>query len=175
MTTDSSRISLIALASAALALSACQQRAAETPAAETETAATEDAVPTQEEATAIVDKTEAVWNSGDTALIMALYKEGAVMFDPVVPAPSDDRVTQTKWTDVFTAMKLTGLKVPDRRVQVLDADTIVASGTASFESAAPEGPNSVQFRYSDVYQKQDDGSWMIVHEHLSNVPPPEAG
>jgi ketosteroid isomerase-like protein len=30
-------------------------------------------------------------------------------------------------------------------------------------------------RFTDVYQKQDDGSWKIVHEHLSNVPTAEGG
>lgn len=129
--------------------------------------------PTQDEAQAIVDKAEAVWNSADTARIMALYAIGAVMFDPVEPAPTHDRDVQTKWTDAFTAMKASGLRVPNRRVQVLDADTIVSSGTATIDATVPE-PRPISIRYTDVYQKQVNGSWLIVHEHLSEVPKPPA-
>ena len=56
------------------------------------------------------------------------------------------------------------------RIQVLDAGTIIASGTGTFNSGVPSGPRQITIRYSDVYQKQPDGHWLIVHEHLSNVP-----
>lgn len=124
---------------------------------------------TQDEAKAIVDKAEASWTAGDTAKIMAFYAPGAVMFDAVAPAPTTNRGVQTKWTDAFVAMKPSNLRAPDRRVQVLDADTIIASGTATVDAAAPK-PGSVSIRYTDVYQKQADGTWLIVHEHLSDVP-----
>ena len=125
---------------------------------------------TQADAEVIAENTQATWNSGDTAKIMAQYKPGAVMFDIAAPAPSDDRATQTKWTDSFVAMKPSNFRVPDRRVQVLDADTIVMSGTGTFDTAAPGGPTTVTMRYSDVLEKQADGTWLIVHEHLSEVP-----
>ena len=124
---------------------------------------------TQDEAKAIVDKAEASWTSGDTAKIMAFYAPGAVMFDVVAPAPTTNRGVQTKWTDSFVAMKPSNLRVPDKRVQVLDADTIIASGTGTVDAAAPK-PGPVSIRYTDVYQKQADGNWLIVHEHLSDVP-----
>ena len=124
------------------------------------------AVPTEAEAAAIVDAAEAAWTSADTAKIMASYKEGGVWFDPVAVEPSADRAVQTKWTDGFTAMKLTEKSIAAKNVQVLDADTIVASGIATFKG----GADPVTFRYTDVYQKQSDGKWLIVHEHLSTTP-----
>jgi len=154
------------LAVSLLALGACKQQAAEAPKA----AAT---VPTDAEAAKIVDAAEAAWNSADTGKIMAAYKEGGVWFDPVAVRPSDDRATQTKWTDGFTAMKLSGLKVADKHVQVLDDDTIVASGIANFAKSDQGEP--VTFRYTDVYEKQPDGKWMIVHEHRSMTPREPAG
>jgi hypothetical protein len=153
----------VLLAASLATLAACAQQ----PAAPPEPAA----VPTAEEAAAIVDGAEAAWTSADTGKIMAAYKEGGVWFDPVVVEPSADRATQTNWTDGFTAMKLTEKAIAAKNVQVLDADTIVASGVATFKSGAAGDP--VTFRYSDVYQKQPDGKWLIVHEHLS-APPAEA-
>ena len=152
------------LAASLAALAACTQQPAPAP----PEAAT---VPTDAEAAAIVDGAEAAWTSADTGKIMAAYKEGGVWFDPVAVEPSADRATQTKWTDGFTAMKLTEKSIANKNVQVLDDDTIVASGIAMLKSGAAGEP--VTFRYSNVYQKQPDGKWLIVHEHLS-APPVEA-
>ena len=148
------------LAVSLFALAACNQQPAAPPQAAT--------VPTDVEAAAIVDAAEAAWTSADTAKIMASYKEGGVWFDPVAVEPSADRAVQTKWTDGFTAMKLTEKSVAAKNVQVLDADTIVASGIATFKSGP--GADPVTFRYTDVYEKQADGKWLIVHEHLSATP-----
>ena len=126
------------------------------------------AAPSPAEAAAIVDAAEGQWTSADTATIMAAYKEGGVWFDPVAVEPSADRAVQTKWTDGFSAMKLTEKSIAAKTVQVLDEDTIVASGIATFNRGADSEP--VTFRYSDVYQKQADGKWLIVHEHLSATP-----
>jgi ketosteroid isomerase-like protein len=150
------------LAVSLIALAACKPQA---PAKPPEAAAT---VPTEAEAAKIVDTAEAPWTSVDTAKIMSAYKEGAVMFDIVAASPSTDRATQNKWTDGFTAMKLTEKSIADKHVQVLDADTIVASGIATLKSGAQGEP--ISFRYSDVYERQPDGKWMIVHEHLSTPP-----
>lgn len=151
------------IAASMIALSACQVQ----PAADAPKAAV---APTTEEAAAIVDAAEGQWTSADTAKIMAAYKEGGVWFDPVAVEPSADRAVQTKWTDGFTAMKLTQKSMAAKTVQVLDADTIVASGIATLKSGAEGEP--VTFRYTDVYEKQPDGKWLIVHEHLS-APPAE--
>jgi len=151
------------LAVSLIALAACQQQPAAAPAA--------TAQPTADEAAAIVDAAESQWTSADTSKIMAAYKEGGTWFDPVAAEPSADRATQTKWTDGFTAMKLTEKAIAAKTVQVLDDDTIVASGIATLKSGPTGEP--VTFRYTDVYEKQPDGKWLIVHEHLS-APPVEA-
>ena len=141
-------------------LSACNQQPAAAPDAAT--------APTDAEAAAIVDAAEGGWTSADTGKIMAAYKEGGVWFDPVAVEPTADRATQTKWTDGFAAMKLTEKSIAAKNIQVLDADTIVASGIATFKGG--DGADPVTFRYTDVYEKQSDGKWLIVHEHLSTTP-----
>ena len=95
------------LAASLIALAACRMQPADAPKAA--------AAPTTEEAAAIVDNAEATWSSADTAKIMAAYKEGGIWFDPVALEPSADRAVQTKWTDGFTAMKLTEESSPPRQ------------------------------------------------------------
>lgn len=148
------------LAASLLALAACTPQ----PAAENKAAA----VPTEAEAAAIVDAAEGQWTSADSAKIMAYYKKGGVWFDPVAVEPSADWAVQTKWTDGFTAMKLTEKSMAAKTVQVLGDDTLIASGVATLKSG-PDG-DPVTFRYTDVYEKQPDGKWLIVHEHLSAPP-----
>ena len=99
---------------------------------------------------------------------MAAYKEGGIWFDPVAVEPSADSATQTKWTDGFTAMKLTDMTSPTRRSRC--STTIPSSRRESRPSPKSAQGEPVTFRYTDVYQKEPDGKWMIVHEHLSATP-----
>ena len=157
----------LVLAGAVIILPGC--RGEEAPTAAPEIA------PTPSESIAIVSKAEENWNSMDKAKIMSPYLDGAVMIDAMAPAPSVNRAVQEQWAEGFAKMKLDSHQVPDRRIQVLDAKTMVASGTATFQSSSGATPKPVAVRFTDVYQKQDDGSWMIVHEHLSLVPAAEGG
>lgn len=160
--------STITLLLASAALAACQPAA-------TTNGSSAAAKPTEAEAAAIVDKTESTFNSGDAATIMANYTNDAVFFDPVESEPTNDHATAMKWTEAFTKNKFSGLNVPNRRIQVLDADTILSSGTGEFTKSDAGQPVPAKFRYTDVYEKQADGSWKIVHEHLSFPPaPPKA-
>jgi uncharacterized protein (TIGR02246 family) len=160
--------STITLLLASAALAACQPVA-------TKTEAPAAARPTDAEAAAIVDTVESTFNSGNAATIMANYTNDAVFFDPVEPEPSNDHATAMKWTEAFAKNKFSGLNVPNRHVQVLDADTIISSGTGEFTKSDAGQPVPAKIRYTDVYQKQADGSWKVVHEHLSFPPAPPKG
>ena len=131
--------------------------------------------PTEAEAGVIVDKVETSYTSGNAATIMANYAPDAVFFDLAVSEPTDDRATATKWTEGFVAMKPSNFSPGNRKIQVLDADTFITSGIAIFDTVMDAKPARMSLRYTDVYQKQADGSWQIVHEHLSLPPKPEAG
>ncbi len=152
-------ITATTVATAVLALCACNRESA--PAASGATP------PSPAEAAAIVEASEATFTSGDAARIMAQYAEGAVMFDAGRAQPTDDRATQRRLTEAFARMGLSEMQIADKHVQVLDGDTIVASGIGTFDLP---GGSRVSIRYSDVYQKQPDGRWLIVHEHLSMPP-----
>jgi ketosteroid isomerase-like protein len=71
-------------------------------------------------------------------------------------------------------MQPADFKVLDRRIQLLGGDAFVSSGMQSFTVAAGAARPTVSARFSDVYQRQKDGSWKIVHEHVS-MPPTPAG
>lgn len=161
--------SIITMMLASAVLAACQPAAnkSEAPAAAV-------AKPTDAEAAAIADKVETTFNSGDANAIMANYANDAVFFDPVEPEPTNDHATALKWAEAFAKNKFSGFNVPNRRIQVLDADTIVASGTGTFTKSDAGQPVPAKFRYTNVYERQPDGSWKVVHEHLSFPPTPPA-
>ena len=129
--------------------------------------------PSTAEATRIAEAAEAEFTTGDAKKIMAQYAEGAVMFDAAQPAPTSDRKVQTGWAQAFVSMKPADYHVPDRQVQVLGPDVFVSSGTEMYTIASGAARPTISLRFTDVFQRQRDGSGKIVHEHLS-LPPAAA-
>ena len=129
---------------------------------------------TEAEAVKIVEQAEATFTTGDTKAIMAQYALNAVMIDAAAPAPSTDRKVQTGWANSFVSMKPADYHVPDRHIQIVGPDAFVSSGTEVFTVEAGAARPTVSARFSDVFQRQKDGSWKIVHEHVS-MPPQASG
>lgn len=129
---------------------------------------------TEAEAAAVADRTETTFTSGNAETIMAHYAPDAVFFDPSVAEPTADRATATKWAENFVAMKPTAFSPGTRRIQILDADTFITSGIGTMDAVTDGRPTKLAMRYTDVYEKQADGTWLIVHEHLSMPPKGEA-
>ena len=126
------------------------------------------------QASAIALNAEASFTTGDINKIMAHYADPAVMIDAATVEPSGDRKIQTGWTRNFISMKPADYRVPDRHIQLLGGDAFVSSGTETFTVAAGAARPTVSARFTDVFQRQKDGSWKIVHEHVS-MPPTPAG
>ena len=145
------------------ALAACNAKAPATTEAAT-TAAVAEA-----DAAAAADATEAAWTTMDAAKIEAVYAPGIVAFDPGEPALSTTWDNWHRLQQGFAAMKLDKLSVADRKIQLLDADTFIVSGTGKFTSTSG-AMKSAALRFTDVYEKQPDGRWLIVNEHASLVP-----
>ena len=143
-----------------LLLAACQQPATEA----------RLAPPTQAEAEKIIDATEKSYGSGNAAEIMAHYADGAVMFDQGLLAPIADRQLQTKLTQGFAATQPRDFTVANRAIQVLDADTFVVSGVTNFTIQLGQARQPARARFTQVYQRQGDGTFKIVHEHMSAAP-----
>lgn len=130
--------------------------------------------PTLEEAGKIADAAEASFTSGDPFRIMEHYAPNAVYFDASTNEPTSDRAVATKWTENFVALKPVSFSPGKRIVQILGWHTFVSSGVATMEVSGKSGPEKISIRYTDVYQLQPDKTWLIVHEHLSNLPNPAA-
>ena len=126
--------------------------------------------PTQAQAEKIIEATEKSYGSGNAAEIMGHYADGAVMFDMGVLAPVADRQMQTKFTQGFAATQPRDFTVANRAIQLLDADTFVASGVSSFTIQLGQARQPVRARFTQVYQRQADGTFKIAHEHMSSPP-----
>ena len=155
-----SMTSKAALISAAVMLAACSQKAAE-PAAPA-------AAVTEADAAAAADATQAAWVTMDAAKIEAPYAKDVVAFDPVTAPMSTDWDNFHKLQEGFAAAKFDKLDVPDRKIQLVDSDTFIVSGTGTLTGSGE--PKSAVMRFTDVYQKQADGKWLIVNEHVSLAP-----
>jgi ketosteroid isomerase-like protein len=129
---------------------------------------------TEGDAKTIAERAEASFTTGNVDAIMRQYANGAVMIDASNPTPSTDRKVQTGWASAFNSMKPGNYHVPDRHIQVVGPDAFISSGTEIFTVQAGSATPTVSARFTDVFQRQRDGSWKIVHEHVS-MPPTAAG
>ena len=122
------------------------------------------------EATQIAESAEASFTKGDAKAIMAQYANNAVMIDAGSPDPSTDRKVQSGWAQTFVSMQPSDYRVINRQVQLLGGDAFVSSGVETFTVAAGAGRPTVSARFTDVFQRQKDGGWKIVNEHVSMPP-----
>jgi ketosteroid isomerase-like protein len=123
------------------------------------------------DAAKIADETQAAWVSQDVAKIEARYAQGIVMFDPIAAPLSIDQATFHKLQEGFAAMKFDAITVPDRKIQVLDAEDFIVSGTGTLTSKDGQ-LKTADMRFTNVYRKQADGRFLIVNEHVSLKPGP---
>jgi ketosteroid isomerase-like protein len=130
----------------------------------------EHAAVTKAEATKIAEQAEANFTTGNVDAVMRQYADGAVMFDATHPALTTDRKVQTGWARDFVSMKPADYRVPDRQIQIVGPDAFISSGTEMFTVAAGAARPTIGARFTDVFQRQADGSWKIVHEHVSLLP-----
>jgi len=163
---------LFLMAGAALLLAGCEVRNG---AAAGESSGPSASTLSKAEAEKIVSAAHSAFLGGDAFKIMEHYAPGAVMFDPGNAEPSSDRNTQTQWSTEFVGMKPADLVSNPFQIQLLDADTFVASGIASFTGDIGGHRDLYHARYSQVFEKQPDGRWLIVHEHMSMPPAPSGG
>jgi len=129
---------------------------------------------TEAEAQKIAADAEATFTTGDLGKIMEQYADNAVMIDASKPDPSADRKVATDSARTFVSMKPADYHVVGRHIQLLGPDAFVSSGVEQFTVAAGTARPTVSARFTDVFQRQSDGKWKIVNEHVS-MPPTVAG
>lgn len=156
------------LIGAALLASGCN--VVKAPNAETQSATAAASPISEADAQKTLAAVAADYQSGDAAKIMAHYAPGAAMFDAAHATLSSDRNQQLQWATQFVGIKPADLVPNVSALQRLDGDTFVASGTASFTGDINGHRDVLHSRYTQVFQKQPDGRWLIVAEHMS-LPP----
>ena len=160
------RVTCGAFAVLGLALAGCEQTSASQPAAAVKPISEADAGK-------LADATAAAWQSMDAARIKALYAPSVTGFDLAVPRLPADRAEWDKRQDAYADEKMDKLVEQERRIQILDTDTFVVSGTWAGTSTINPALNG-SVRCTDVYEKDASGSWPIINEHCSAVPGPRA-
>ena len=148
------------LAAIFVMLAACQQPAG-----------TNSAV-TEAEAQKIALDAESSFTTGDLGKIMDHYADQAVMIDASTVNPSTDRKIQTGWAKNFISMKPADYQVADRHIQLVGPDAFISTGIERFTVGAGTARPTVSARFTDVFQRQSDGKWKIVNEHVSMPPTP---
>lgn len=126
---------------------------------------------TEAEATQIANKVAEAAATGDPAQMAANYAPGAAGFSVL----SNDLITspEAAKADTEATMKLAPKATLNaRKIQILDADTFVDTGVMTWDVTRNGKPAWFVVRYTDVFQKQADGSWKVAHEHLSPAPQP---
>ncbi len=129
---------------------------------------------TEAQAEQIATAAEATFTSGDIGKVMDQYADNAVMIDASKPDPSADRKVATDSAKGFISMKPGDYHVIGRRIQLLGPDAFISTGIEQFTVAAGTARPTVSARFNDVFQRQGDGKWKIVNEHVSMPPSPGA-
>lgn len=124
---------------------------------------------TEADAKAVVDNFSQAIQSMDVAKIDAMYADNVVGFDPSSPDRVDGKVAMHVMNVQFAAMKMDHVDMSDPKIQIIGPDLFIASGLSRFTSSTGK-VKSTQVRYSEVFQKQADDSWKVIHEHLDFPP-----
>ena len=127
----------------------------------------ESSKPDEAVATKASDEMLAAALSGDVARTDAMYaKDNIVAVDLVAPELATDFDQMHKFNESFVSLKFDKMNYTERKIQMLDSDDFVVTAKVHAESST--GPvKATDFRLTDVFHKQADGSFKIVNEHVS--------
>ncbi|KHK91303.1 YybH family protein [Novosphingobium malaysiense] len=112
----------------------------------------------------LADFAEAV-GSMDLGTIDKWYADDIVAFDAGEPGRISGKVSMHVANARFVDMKFDHAEMPDAKIQILGPDLFIASGLAHLTSTAGK-VKEADYRYTEVFQKQADGSWQSIHEHI---------
>lgn len=121
------------------------------------------------EAAGIADQTQTALASRNVPAIESRYAKSVVGIDPGETRMSTSWENWDKLQKVFVANQFDTISVPDRRIQVLDANTFLVTGIGTAKNSL-KPTSETPFRFSHVYHREEGGDFAIVNEHAS-LPP----
>lgn len=129
---------------------------------------------TQEQAE--VDAAFASWraalSSGKAENVVKLYDKDAILLATLAAKPLTTQKDRTEYFTKLTAKAKLAATVTEEHVRLLDEDDAVVTGLYTFSFEEDGKKVEIPARFSFVYEKEN-GQWMIVEHHSSNVPQPQ--
>ncbi|SMQ17866.1 conserved hypothetical protein [Streptomyces sp. Ag82_O1-12] len=119
----------------------------------------------------LFDRWNAALQTGDPKKVADLYAKDAVLLPTVSNQVRTDRAAIVDYFERFLRNKPVGTKV-ESVVNVLDRDTVIDTGVYEF-TLTDHGTgekSTVKARYTYAYEKQPNGTWLIVNHHSSKMP-----
>ena len=127
--------------------------------------------PTKKEIAALFDGWNAALRTGDADTVADRYAKDAVLLPTVSNKIRTDRAGIVDYFEHFLPNKPVGTKV-ESVVNILDRDTVIDTGVYEF-ALTDHGTgekSTVRARYTYAYEKQPNGTWLIVNHHSSKMP-----
>ncbi|MGW0613509.1 SgcJ/EcaC family oxidoreductase [Streptomyces sp. NPDC002788] len=126
---------------------------------------------TEAQVLGLFDDWNAALQTGDPQKVADLYAKDAVLLPTVSNNVRTDRAEIVDYFEHFLQKKPVGTKI-ESVVNVLDRDTVIDTGVYEFALTDHEtgAQSTVKARYTYAYEKQPDGTWLIVNHHSSKMP-----
>ncbi|MFC9128752.1 SgcJ/EcaC family oxidoreductase [Streptomyces sp. NPDC057099] len=119
----------------------------------------------------LFDNWNAALRTGDPKKVADLYAKDAVLLPTVSNNVRTDRAEIVDYFEHFLRNKPQGKKI-ESVVDVLDRNTVIDTGVYEFALTDPRSGerSDVKARYTYAYEKQPNGTWLIVNHHSSKMP-----
>ncbi|MFE3293051.1 SgcJ/EcaC family oxidoreductase [Rhodococcus sp. NPDC059234] len=125
-------------------------------------------LPTTDEIAALFTEWNDALATGNPETVAALYAPDAVLIPTVSNVVRTDHAGIVDYFTGFLPSKPSAV-IEQSVIDILDADNAIDTGTYRFTLHNDGGTETVDARYTFVYQKQDD-QWLIVNHHSSEMP-----
>jgi ketosteroid isomerase-like protein len=115
----------------------------------------------------------AAFGRHDTEAYFAAFAPEATFVFYTAEAPLGSRAAYAElWAswELQDGFRVLSCDSTDRQAQVITDDVVVFSHRVATRVSTSEGEAALDERETIVFARNEDGSWLAVHEHLSPVP-----
>ncbi|TQF65611.1 SgcJ/EcaC family oxidoreductase [Rhodococcus spelaei] len=127
-------------------------------------------LPTNDDIAALFTEWNDALATGNPETVAALYAPDAVLIPTVSNVVRTDHAGIVDYFTGFLPSRPSAV-IEQSTINVLDADNAIDTGTYRFTLHQAQGPETVDARFTFVYQRRDD-QWLIVNHHSSEMPEP---
>jgi uncharacterized protein (TIGR02246 family) len=162
---------IAAVLTAALAVAGCGGSANTTsaaPAIQQQPTQPSAALPSQQEIAGLFDQWDQALATLDPGKVAARYAPDAVLLPTVSNKVRTDHAGIVDYFAHFLQSKPQG-KILDEHIKILDPTAAIDTGTYEFTLTNNGQKNTVDARYTFVYEKVGD-QWLIINHHSSVMP-----